>query len=48
MERDENARIKNWDVIKPTAHIFYDTRMLDVNDELPKWKGYGNESERLA
>jgi hypothetical protein len=48
LDRDENARIKNWDVIKPTDHIFYETRMLDVNDELPKWKGYGNDSERLA
>ncbi|KAF7785197.1 hypothetical protein Agabi119p4_1362 [Agaricus bisporus var. burnettii] len=39
--------IKDFDKIKPTAHIFYKTRMLDVPDGLPKWDGYENQSNRL-
>ncbi|KAF7785196.1 hypothetical protein Agabi119p4_1361 [Agaricus bisporus var. burnettii] len=35
------------DKIKPTAHIFYDTRVLDVPDGIPKWDGYENKSNRL-
>lgn len=48
VERDEDGKIKWWDELEPTAHIFYGTRMLDVNDELGKWEGYENESVRLA
>ncbi|KAF5341103.1 hypothetical protein D9611_005944 [Ephemerocybe angulata] len=48
LDRDEHARIRNWDVVKPTAHWFYETRMLDVDDALGKWAGYENESERLG
>lgn len=48
LDRDENAKIKNWDVVKPTAHWFYETRMLDINDDLSKWDGYENESNRLG
>ncbi|KAE9385033.1 hypothetical protein BT96DRAFT_960815 [Gymnopus androsaceus JB14] len=47
LERDEHGRTKNWDIVKPTAHMFYDTRMLDVNDGLPKWEGYEGQSKRL-
>ncbi|ESK96248.1 hypothetical protein Moror_7238 [Moniliophthora roreri MCA 2997] len=32
---------------KPTAHIFYGTRLLDVNDGLDKWEGYQGKSRRL-
>ncbi|KAK0233915.1 hypothetical protein IW262DRAFT_1452467 [Armillaria fumosa] len=39
MERDEAGKIKHWELLKPTAHIFYDTRMLDVLDDLGKWDG---------
>ncbi|TFK26746.1 hypothetical protein FA15DRAFT_255089 [Coprinopsis marcescibilis] len=48
LDRDETTKIKNWDVIKPTAHIFYDTRILDVNDGLSKWTAYENESQRIG
>ncbi|EFI28718.1 hypothetical protein CC1G_13744 [Coprinopsis cinerea okayama7 len=44
----EGGRIKNWDIVKPSAHIFYETRMLDVNDGLSKWAGYEGDSERLG
>ncbi|KAJ3722236.1 Mss4-like protein [Lentinula raphanica] len=47
LERDEEGKIKNWELIKPTAHMFYGTRMLDFNDDLPKWEGYEGQSKRL-
>ncbi|EGG02603.1 uncharacterized protein MELLADRAFT_109905 [Melampsora larici-populina 98AG31] len=40
--------IKGWDLIKPTAHIFYDTRILDIRDNLGRWVGYEGDSEQLA
>ena len=33
---------------KPTSHIFYGQRKLDVNDPLPKWAGHKEKSERLG
>ncbi|KAF8665354.1 hypothetical protein AX16_000373 [Volvariella volvacea WC 439] len=48
LERDGDGRIKHWEELKPTAHIFYGTRMLDVSDDLGKWEGYENESRRLG
>lgn len=36
-----------WDIIKPDAHIFYGTRMLDIDDGLDKWEGYAGTSKRL-
>jgi len=48
LERDEKGRIKDWNTIKPTAHIFYETRMVDVQDDLGKWSGYEDISERLG
>ncbi|KAM6498803.1 Mss4-like protein [Amanita muscaria] len=48
LERDEHGRIKEWEDLKPKAHIFYGTRMLDVHDSLLKWEGYDGESERLG
>lgn len=47
LERDEHGKVINWEIVKPTAHIFYDTRLLDVNDELGKWQGYENTSAQL-
>lgn len=47
MARDELGSIKSWDVVKPTAHIFYGTRMLDVNDGLGKWEAYEDKSRKL-
>ena len=32
---------------KPTCHIFYGQRVIDVDDDLPKWLGHKNQSDRL-
>ncbi|KZP28924.1 hypothetical protein FIBSPDRAFT_237293 [Athelia psychrophila] len=48
LERDENGKIKNWEIIKPTSHMFYGTRALDIGDDLSKWEGYEGISEKLA
>jgi hypothetical protein len=32
---------------KPTCHIFYGTRVVDLSDDLPKWSGHKNHSTRL-
>jgi hypothetical protein len=47
LERDGGGKIKNWDIVKPTAHIFYGTRVLDVGDDLGKWEAYENTSAKL-
>jgi hypothetical protein len=39
--------IQGFDKIKPTAHIFYDTRVLDIPEGLPKWDEHENKSNRL-
>lgn len=46
-ERNDEGKIKEWDAIKPTAHIYYETRMVDMNDGLGKWTGYEKDSEKL-
>ncbi|KAF8504965.1 Mss4-like protein [Hysterangium stoloniferum] len=48
--RGEDNRLRKdvWEVIKPDAHIFYDTRMVDINDDLEKWDGYKDISTRLG
>lgn len=40
--------IKGWDLVRPTAHIFYNTRILDIVDNLGQWAGYEGDSERLV
>ncbi|KAJ6623044.1 Mss4-like protein [Mycena sp. CBHHK59/15] len=47
LERDENGKIIDWEGVKPTGHIFYGTRVVDVADELPKWDGFVGKSTRL-
>ncbi len=32
---------------KPTCHIFYGLRVIDISDGLPKWSGQKNESRQL-
>lgn len=32
---------------RPTCHIFYRLRIVDVNDDLPKWSGHKNTSQRM-
>ncbi|KAF8346837.1 Mss4-like protein [Amanita rubescens] len=48
LERDELGKIKYWDILKPTGHIFYGMRMLDIHDDLAKWEGYNDDSNRLG
>ena len=31
----------------PTCHIFYGSRLIDLNDDIPKWSGHKNNSERI-
>ncbi|EJF63703.1 hypothetical protein DICSQDRAFT_54899 [Dichomitus squalens LYAD-421 SS1] len=47
LARDDAGNIIDWERVKPTAHMFYGTRMLDVDDGLAKWEGYENGSARL-
>lgn len=32
---------------RPTCHIFYGSRIIDINDDLPKWSGHKDYSDRL-
>ena len=32
---------------QPTCHIFYSARVIDMHDNLPKWAGHKNKSERM-
>lgn len=32
---------------KPSCHIFYTMRVVDIHDDLPKWSGHKGKSERL-
>ncbi|WDP84760.1 MAG: GFA family protein [Desulfobacter sp.] len=35
------------DPFKPTCHLFYGNRVIDLQDDLPKWAGHKNHSTRL-
>ena len=35
------------EAFKPTCHIFYGARTIDVNDDLPKWAGHKDKSVLL-
>jgi len=48
LERNEDGKIKDWNNIRPTAHMFYGTRVLDISDDLGKWEGYENQSVKLS
>ena len=48
LKRDDSGKFKNYDLVKPTAHIFYGTRLLDVIDTLGKWVGYEGTSDKCA
>lgn len=47
LEKLEDGSIKNYELVRPTAHIFYGTRMMDIVDNLGKWDGYEGKSQRL-
>jgi len=48
LDRGMDGKIKDWNIVKPTAHIFYGSRVLDVDDDLSKWEGYENKSVRIG
>ncbi|KAJ7070671.1 Mss4-like protein [Mycena amicta] len=48
LARDENGKIIDFESVKPTCHIFYNTRIVDVADDLPKWEGFSGRSKRLG
>jgi hypothetical protein len=33
---------------RPTCHIFYRQRLVDVDDGLPKWSGHNHASEKIG
>ena len=35
------------EIFRPTCHIFYGMRVIDINDNLPKWSGHKNRSALL-
>ena len=35
------------ETFKPTCHIFYGSRIMDMDDGLPKWAGHKNKSKLL-
>lgn len=45
LERGAEGRLS--ETLKSTGHIFYETRMLDVDDALGKWVGYEDQSEQI-
>ncbi len=36
------------DSFQPSAHIFYSSRVMAVSDDLPKWSGHKERSQRLV
>jgi hypothetical protein len=44
---DFGLQIEVPDSFKPSCHIFYGMRVMDIWDELPKWSGHQNLSSRL-
>ncbi|WP_026259477.1 GFA family protein [Desulfobacter curvatus] len=35
------------EAFRPTCHLFYGSRVIDPQDDLPKWSGHKNHSELL-
>ncbi|KII93939.1 hypothetical protein PLICRDRAFT_101089 [Plicaturopsis crispa FD-325 SS-3] len=48
LEREQDGRIKHSELVKPTAHQFYGTRLLDITDGIGKWEGYEGRSKRIT
>lgn len=45
---EKEGKIKGWNVLKPTAHSFYGTRVIDVKDGLKKYEGFAGYSAEVA
>ncbi|KAI0307625.1 Mss4-like protein [Multifurca ochricompacta] len=48
LARDDSGCILHWEDVRPTAHMFYGTRLLEIDDNLGKWEGYEGKSDRIA
>ena len=35
------------EAFRPTCHLFYGSRVIEIQDDLPKWSGHKNHSEQL-
>lgn len=46
--RDASGRVLRWDEVRPSAHMFYGARLLDIEDNLGKWEGYEGKSDKIA
>ena len=44
---DFGAARKIPESFKPTCHIFYSMRVIDIDDSLPKWTAHKNKSQKL-
>ena len=40
LERGADGKIVDMEKIAPTGHIFYDDRVVDMDDDLPKFKAF--------
>ncbi|KAJ5981517.1 hypothetical protein N7499_001475 [Penicillium canescens] len=47
LEGSSDEQREQREAFKPTCHIFYESRMLDIPDGLPKWRGMENTSDQL-
>lgn len=39
-KRNDAGQILHWNALKPTSHIFYNSRVRNFVDDLPKWESY--------
>ncbi|KAJ5517644.1 Glutathione-dependent formaldehyde-activating enzyme/centromere protein V [Penicillium expansum] len=46
-EGSSHERREKREAFKPTCHIFYKSRTLDLPDGLPKWSGMENASDQM-
>ncbi|KAI0249540.1 Mss4-like protein [Lactifluus subvellereus] len=46
--RDGSGRILYWEEVRPTAHMFYGTRLIDTEDGLGKWEGCEGKSGSIT
>jgi hypothetical protein len=40
-------KLEGMDWLKPTAHIFYGTHIIDPKDNLPRFEGFQGKSKQL-
>ncbi|KAJ5795307.1 hypothetical protein N7457_001906 [Penicillium paradoxum] len=47
LEGSSDEQRQQREIFKPTCHMFYESRMMDIPDGLPKWRGMENSSDLL-